>query len=181
MTLHLCRFVVVTLVTLCAHAWSVPAAIARPSAVPPLVELVPQFKKYEECRAAADAGDAAAMLELAWRYENGRDVRRNVDDARAWLNKAVEVGHADAQFFLARNLAADTADFNLQRSATLLRAAADQGHVEAAYTYATVRLDGRGVAGHRSGRGHRLPVPSLGRTRAQGRLAAIPTYRAAAG
>lgn len=46
---------------------------------------------------AASLGAPSAMLDLAWLYIEGKDVERNMDRARAWIDLAVETGDQDTK------------------------------------------------------------------------------------
>ena len=49
-------------------------------------------------RQLANQGDATARTRLAWMYEAGRGVERNLDQAARLFNKSAESGDADAQY-----------------------------------------------------------------------------------
>lgn len=54
----------------------------------------------EQQRKAIDAGDTAAMLAFADRYEAGKGVPKNEAEARLWLKKAADAGNPVAAFRL---------------------------------------------------------------------------------
>ncbi|MBS0348847.1 MAG: sel1 repeat family protein [Proteobacteria bacterium] len=51
-------------------------------------------------RAIADAGDARGLTRLAWLYEAGRGVPRNLDEAARLFRQAAEAGEPEAQYAL---------------------------------------------------------------------------------
>jgi len=53
-------------------------------------------------RAAADAGNAAAMYNLGLAYENGTGVFLNREEAIAWYRRAATAGNAEARASLQR-------------------------------------------------------------------------------
>lgn len=67
--------------------------------------------RVEALRAAAEAGDAAAQLELANRHHFGDGVRQDPAEAYRWMRKAAEAGLAEAQskvgYFLTEGLGVD--------------------------------------------------------------------------
>ncbi len=75
---------------------------------------------------------------LTGRYRFGRQVEQSTERANAWLTRAAQAGHADAQNHLARMIqqgpAPSQRDF--ERAAVLLQRAVDQNHVEAIFNLA---------------------------------------------
>ncbi|WP_374480825.1 tetratricopeptide repeat protein [Zoogloea sp.] len=51
-------------------------------------------------RAIADAGDARGLTRLAWLFEAGRGVPRNLDEAARLFRQAAEAGEPEAQYAL---------------------------------------------------------------------------------
>ncbi|WP_347248662.1 tetratricopeptide repeat protein [Zoogloea sp.] len=51
-------------------------------------------------RALADAGDPRGLTRLAWLYEAGRGVARNLDEAARLFREAAEAGEPEAQYAL---------------------------------------------------------------------------------
>jgi len=49
---------------------------------------------------AAERGDARAQSRLAWYYETGRGVERNLDKAAFWFQRAAEGGNGEAMYAL---------------------------------------------------------------------------------
>ncbi len=72
------------------------------------------------------------------RYRFGRQVEQSAERANAWLTRAAQAGHPDAQNHLARIIqqgpAPNQRDF--ERAAELLQRAVDQNHVEAIFNLA---------------------------------------------
>ena len=64
-------------------------------------EAVQVAQTADSCRAAAEAGDAAAQYELARCYFTGAGVSPSLNKALEWLRKAAEQGYAEAQCNLA--------------------------------------------------------------------------------
>lgn len=50
--------------------------------------------------AAAERGDARAQARLAWYYETGRGVERNLEKAAFWFQRAAEGGNGEAMYAL---------------------------------------------------------------------------------
>ncbi|MBA4256746.1 MAG: sel1 repeat family protein [Polaromonas sp.] len=77
----------------------------------------------------ADAGNATAQTRLAWMYEAGRGVPRDLDEAARRFQMAAEAGAAEAQYALAVMLRTGQGrPKNLPLSLTWLQRAADQHH-----------------------------------------------------
>ncbi|EKV31818.1 hypothetical protein C882_3569 [Caenispirillum salinarum AK4] len=93
----------------------------------------------EWTRKAAEAGDPRAMVSLGVAHEGGASgLPRDLEAAERWFRKAAGAGDADAHFNLGvllltnRGQGLDTTPPDQRRAAAChLRAAADQGHVEA--------------------------------------------------
>jgi len=58
-------------------------------------------EKIEDCRRAADQGDASAQFRLGSAYDSGSGVPKDAAEAAKWYRKAAEQGHAEAQCELA--------------------------------------------------------------------------------
>jgi hypothetical protein len=52
-------------------------------------------------RSLADAGDVTAQTRLAWMFEAGRGVERNLDEAARLFMKSAQAGDAEAQYAIA--------------------------------------------------------------------------------
>ena len=65
-----------------------------------LVKKTAEKKHFEEELAKAKQGDPAAMLELAWRFKQGRGVPENAEEAQAWATKAAKLKYKEAEEFL---------------------------------------------------------------------------------
>lgn len=94
-------------------------------------ELLSASGRYAEAVALyaplADAGNATAQTRLAWMYEAGRGVPRDLDEAARRFQIAAEAGAAEAQYALAVMLRTGQGrPQNLPLSLTWLRRSADQ-------------------------------------------------------
>lgn len=65
-----------------------------------LVIKTAEKKRVEEELAKAKQGDPVAMLELAWRFMQGRGVPENNEEAQAWATKAAKLKYKNAETFL---------------------------------------------------------------------------------
>jgi eukaryotic-like serine/threonine-protein kinase len=82
-------------------------------------------KTSERYRKRAEAGDAQAQVQLAWRYQNGIGLATNFVEAAVWYRKAAEQGHRRAQLALAKRYAAGLGvEKNQAEAANWLRKAA---------------------------------------------------------
>ena len=81
---------------------------------------------------AAVRGDVGAQCDLGIIYAGGRGVAADNMQARTWLRRAAEQGHAEAQYYLG-----STSDDDEQEEAVeWLRQAGEQGHVDAQFALA---------------------------------------------
>ncbi|WP_447556352.1 tetratricopeptide repeat protein [Vreelandella sp. EE22] len=90
---------------------------------------------------AAEQGDGYAMVLLGRAYREGNGVRRDLYEARRWLARAQEAGHAsaaDALVYVQRDLGAE-GDIDA------LIAAAQGGHPSAMANLGRAYLDGNGI------------------------------------
>ncbi len=63
-----------------------------------LMLLTPPFgKKFQKLLSQAEGGEAASQYQVALRYEKGRGVKRNQDQALAWYRRSAEQGYLPAQ------------------------------------------------------------------------------------
>jgi len=98
-------------------------------------------------RTAAEAGDPAAQNSVGIQFAFGPKCFRSDEEARRWLRRAAEQGHADAQFnlgnlFLAasvRHLASGVSEARIEAYRWFHLAAA-QGHVRARACSETLNL-----------------------------------------
>ncbi|MCF7734476.1 MAG: hypothetical protein K9N23_22525 [Akkermansiaceae bacterium] len=117
-------------------------AVAKPSATD-LID--PQ--KFEEYKAKAETGDAAAQIALGDCYLDGTGVAKNETEAVEWFRKAAAQGDAIAQFKLGfcysrgKGVKQDDAE-----AVKWLRMAAEQGHATAQYILGRCFYQGLGVA-----------------------------------
>lgn len=58
------------------------------------------MKRIEAIRSRAEAGDVAAQVDLGWRFDRGRGVRKSYKKAFAWYLKAARGGSRVAQYNL---------------------------------------------------------------------------------
>jgi TPR repeat protein len=80
-------------------------------------------------RTLADAGDATAQTRLAWAYEAGRGVERDLPEAARRFELAAQAGNAEAQYALAVMLRTGRGrTVNLEQSTQWLAQAAAQHH-----------------------------------------------------
>ncbi|MEN8170637.1 MAG: tetratricopeptide repeat protein [Pseudomonadota bacterium] len=91
----------------------------------------------------AAAGDAYAQLNLGAAYDNGIGVKRDIDKALHWYQKAAEQGVAEAQFNLAHLLV--TEEISAVAAAEWMQKAAEQGMVDAEYLLGVIYAEGIGV------------------------------------
>lgn len=86
---------------------------------------------------AAEAGDAEAQLQLGVLYANGRGVKSDPEQAKAWLEKAASQGRIEALTLLgwlhARGEAKET---NPMQAAVLFQKAAEAGDSDAQCSFA---------------------------------------------
>ncbi|AOR62307.1 tetratricopeptide repeat protein [Pectobacterium wasabiae] len=100
-------------------------------------------KPLAEIQQLANEGNAGAQLELGYRYNEGNDVEKNDEQAKAWYMKAAEQGNADAQCELGFMY------FEEQESAKAIpwfKKAAAQGNVDAQFQLGIMYTKGFGTA-----------------------------------
>lgn len=56
--------------------------------------------QFQECRANAEQGDAAAQFNLGYCYDEGQGVAKDYAEAVKWFRKAAEQDHTEAQLNL---------------------------------------------------------------------------------
>lgn len=136
--------------TLAIGCWIVPA---RADALQDAVSAV-QRKDYpaavRQLEPLAQAGHAAAQLQLGLLYYHGHGVRESDALALQWFERAARQGLAEAQFQLgnmyAYGLAEAPADEEpTRRAAQWYFEAARQGHAQAQYSLGILFLTGSGV------------------------------------
>ena len=91
----------------------------------------------------AEAGDALAQLNLGAAYDNGMGVKRDIEQALIWYQKAAEQGLAEAQFNLAHLLV--TEEISTVAAAEWMLKAAEQGMVDAEFLMGVIYAEGIGV------------------------------------
>ncbi len=109
----------------------------------------PAERAFTQFAAAAQTGDADAMLELARAYRFGTGTKPNTQQAVSWYQQAAVHGKTQASFELyqlysqGKEIPADE-----QAANTYLLAAARAGHTEAQLTLGNLYELGQGVAQH---------------------------------
>lgn len=103
-------------------------------------------KRYEEAfeayRNLANAGDPQCQVFLGWMYHEGLGTTRDVDEARAWFEKAALLGSKEGAFYCGRSAAA----FGKHEEAVRwYRKAASQEYGPALLWLGLVHLRGHGV------------------------------------
>ena len=91
----------------------------------------------------AKAGDATAQLNLGAAYDHAIGVKRDIDQALHWYQKAAEQGLAEAQFNLAHLLVAE--EISAVAAAEWMHRAAAQGMTDAEYLLGVIYAEGIGV------------------------------------
>lgn len=91
----------------------------------------------------AAAGNAYDQLNLGAAYDNGLGVKRDIDKALHWYQKAAEQGLAEAQFNLAHLMV--TEEISAVAAAEWMEKAANQGMVDAQYLMGVIHFEGIGV------------------------------------
>ena len=101
---------------------------------------------FQETRARAEKGEAAAQSELGLRYDLGQGVAQDYAEAVKWLRKAAEQGHPGAQLLLGLHCQnGDGIRQDYAEAVKWLRKAADQGGAEAQYNLGVCYFRGHGV------------------------------------
>lgn len=94
-------------------------------------------------RKLAEKGDAWSQLNLGAAYDNGLGVKRDVDQALYWYQKAAEQGLAQAQFNLAHLLVSE--EISTVAAAEWMQKAAEQDMPDAQYLMGVIYSEGIGV------------------------------------
>ena len=96
--------------------------------------------------AKANAGDAAAQMQVAQAYEKGDQVKRSYPQAAAWYRKAADQGNVQAEILLASCYRDGRGiDRDMEQAAAWYRKAAEQGDVGAQATLGLLYSIGQGV------------------------------------
>jgi TPR repeat protein len=96
--------------------------------------------------AKANAGDAAAQVQVAQAYENGDQVKQSYAQAAAWYRKAADQGNVQAEIQLASCYRDGRGvDRDMEQAAGWYRKAAEQGDVGAQGTLGLLYSIGQGV------------------------------------
>jgi hypothetical protein len=95
---------------------------------------------------ASKQGDAKALYNLGWIYENGYGVARDAKQSLNWYRKAAKQGDARAQQLLGQRLrGGNHVDKNYEEAVRWFRKAAKQGYSRAQADLALAYLRGEGV------------------------------------
>ena len=95
---------------------------------------------------AADAGNADAMFNLGWTYENRWAIDQDLGKAREWYQKAADAGNANAMYYLGvlyEDGKGVTQDYGKARE--WYQKAVDAGNREAMFKLGLLYEDGKGV------------------------------------
>ncbi len=74
--------------------------ISKHLVAPPIVLTAPDPRPFEEIKAKAEAGDAAAQFQMGRRYELGEGVAKNPVESLKWYRKAAEQNQPKAQYYV---------------------------------------------------------------------------------
>lgn len=122
------------------------AAGCEPSVPAPESDFDPTTPQAQ-VEAAAEAGDTAAMRELAARLRDGRGTAADPEAAVQWLERAANAGSAAARRDLGRHYASGLGvPLDEVAAVDAFRAAAEAGDGDAAAMLALAHQEGRGVA-----------------------------------
>jgi hypothetical protein len=101
---------------------------------------------FQETRARAEKGEAAAQSELGLMYDLGQGVAQDYAEAVKWLRKAAEQGHPGAQLLLGLHCQnGDGIRQDYAEAVKWLRKAAEQGGAAAQYSLGVCYDRGHGV------------------------------------
>lgn len=105
-----------------------------------------QDDAFQQDRKLADAGDPAAQVRLAARYEDGRGVPRNCFEALAQYRRAAEQGSVQGQFNVGRMYYdGKCMGRNVGEAVRWLQKAADRGYPDAQAMMGNLCFNGEGV------------------------------------
>ncbi len=105
------------------------------------------YQSFEQVKADAEKGNAAAQCHLGGRFYNGDGTAKDLVEAAKWFHKAADQGLAKAQFNLAICYAyGDGVASNLVEAANWYRKAAEQGESEAQSNLGACYYRGEGVS-----------------------------------
>jgi hypothetical protein len=95
----------------------------------------------------AEAGDPAAQVRLALRYEQGQDMSQSCFDALSLYRKAADQGYLQAQYHLGRMYySGECMGQNLAEAARWMKTAAEHGLADAQQVFGKMCFNGEGVA-----------------------------------
>ena len=128
-------------------------AAAPPARGAPLVEGNAAFERgdfqtaYRVWQPLAEAGDARAQFNLGLLYDTGRGVRRDIDQAVFWLERAAQQGLSEARHNLGLiYLSAERGPLDYAKALGYLQPAAEAGFARSLYTLGKMYEYGLGVA-----------------------------------
>jgi len=102
--------------------------------------------EFDETKALADKGLAAAQYNLALKYDFGKGVPENDAEAVKWYRKAADQGYVKAQYNLGSMYAnGEGVPENDAEAVKWYRKAADQGYAAAQYNLGLIYANGEGV------------------------------------
>ena len=94
--------------------------------------------KYEEAfakyRALAEAGSITAQVFVGWMYHEGRGIKKDLDQAHQWYDKAADAGSPIGQFYLGMLYWIEK---KYQKALEWLEKSASQGYSPAIYRLGT--------------------------------------------
>ncbi|HSI41725.1 MAG TPA: hypothetical protein VLA00_14375 [Xanthobacteraceae bacterium] len=122
---------------------AVPASLAPASSAPPVNDLPPGLAS-SALRAAAAAGDAAALYEVGARFAEGRGASSDVGRAADWFERALARGCIPAAYRLGALLEKGAEDLprDVARARTLYVQAAEAGNVRSMHNLAVLLAEG---------------------------------------
>jgi TPR repeat protein len=119
---------------------TIACALVGCASAPPQIDLTP-------LRTKAEAGDPVAMFSLAIKYDAGREVPLNREEAARWYLRSAEAGFPEAQNSIGSMYqAGDGVERNLKKARIWYEKAASQGHLEGAHNLAYLYDEGLGVS-----------------------------------
>ncbi len=148
------------------------ASAAGPAPGPGVINAKPEYRSFADAKAAADMGNVRAMLEMAYRCEQGAGTQKSPADAAIWLAKAAEKNSAEAQCVLGYRLLTGTGVAKDEAmGAQLLTKSADQGNLTARFELAMAHMNGNGLPKNETKAHEQLLLAAQkGHTRAMGEV-----------
>ncbi len=124
-----------------------------------------RLEKFKEYSALAEKGDAEAQCNLAYCYELGDTVKRDMVKAFYWYARSAEQGYTEAEYNLGKRYVAgfgvkENPDVRYDKGVRLktvpekaaywFKKAADKGHIKATYELGMCYFMNYGVKGNKS-------------------------------